>query len=281
MSNDKYKVGMSVVSPKSPQWGMGKIIVVYERTIIVRFHNGGTRELNASVTPLDIVGDGEVATSRVRAASDKELIEAHVDFFAKPPQIFSLTQLERSKPPPRGGVYGWYFKKRPPYVPSKDCPPRSGKYKRWKLLYIGLGSNLRSRILTMHFHGDASCSALRRSLGCLLARKLNLYLWKIPTSEEGNYRYTFGDKGEVELSKWMAKYARVAYVENTRYQELEKVAIARYCPPLNTQDNPRPFTPLQVLKSAIKECASLRGSKPQRKAARKAYDEFIQNCRMG
>jgi hypothetical protein len=204
-------------------------------------------------------------------------VEVDVKYFMLPEKIMSLYELYQSDLRSVSGVYGWYFRKIPPHIPTKECEYKRRCGRKWKLLYIGSGGNLRSRILNMHFNGVADSSSLRLSLGCLLTRKLDIFLWKIPTNEEGKYRFTFDDEGEQRLSKWMADYARVAWIECANYIEVEEQAIDEYTLPLNTENNKRPFEPLRILKKSLKQIAPVVGSKEPQKANQKAYKDFKKN----
>ena len=204
-------------------------------------------------------------------------VEIDAKYFMAPEKIMSLSELHQSDLRPVSGVYGWYFRKIPPHIPTKECEYTRWWGRKWKLLYIGLGRNLRSRILNMHFNGDADSSSLRLSLGCLLCRKLRIYLWKYPDFPKR--KYTFGHKGEQKLSEWMADYARVAWRECPNYVELEEQAIDEYTLPLNKENNKRPFEPLRILKKSLRHIAPVVGSKEPHKATRKAYKDFKKKCK--
>ena len=207
--------------------------------------------------------------------------------YVSPVRIFSRQDLEEEEPPTSSGVYAWYFdkqlfKKLLPKIPDVYCPEYVKGWifkKRWKLLYIGKGINLKRRILDYHFCGNADVSSLRMSLGCLLVKKLKICLWKRPRPKEGEYGYTFGDEGEEKLSKWMAKNAKVAWSESPNYEKLERQAIIEYSPVLNTEGNPHPFRPLKVLKSELRACALSRGNKPPWKSITTAYEKFEEQCK--
>ena len=211
----------------------------------------------------------------------------NTNYYVSPNRIWPRRELEKEPPPTSPGVYAWYFNIKlcnkllfnildvgdPDYVKGRIFK------KRWKRVYIGKGINLKRRILGYHFCGDADVSSLRMSLGCLLVKELKICLWKRPRPKEGEYGYTFGDEGEEKLSKWMAKNAWVAWSESSNYEKLEEQAIIEYSPVLNTIGNQRPFAPLKVLKSELKECALLRGNKPPWKCVNATYERFEEQCR--
>jgi hypothetical protein len=203
-------------------------------------------------------------------------------FYFKDPILYSLRELEIVKPPSSSGVYGWYFDEPPPYVPKDDCTPvKTGWWpfrKKWWLLYIGKALDLRFRVYDMHFNNkfwmNKSLSSLRLTLGCLLCKELNLYLKK---NSDPQKDYTFGRKGDRKLSHWMAKHARVAWVETVDYVELEYKTINSYVLPLNTKDNPKPFDPLKNLKDKFTNFA--KGQKPKKKYFKKAYKKFVKQSK--
>ena len=169
--------------------------------------------------------------------------EREVYSFENPEFLISLAELEESSPPKLPGIYGWYFDKRPPKVPRRNCV----RIHRWRLLYIGITeTDLHRRIVRDHFRGNAEGSTLRLKLGCLLNRKLGLRL------KQTGSRLTFGE-GEKRLNNWMAKHAHVFYCVSNRPVQLEEIAILRYKPPLNADYNKEhPFYPR--LKKIINAC---------------------------
>jgi len=157
--------------------------------------------------------------------------------------------------PHQPGIYGWYFNPVPPKVPHGDCTRVNG----WTLLYVGIATkDIRQRILDEHFHGNAYGSTLRLSLGCLLTDILSIQLRRIGRSRK---RLTFGQTGEVKLSEWMAKHARVAWRGNNELfqdkrflKKLERLIVQeRYSLPLNMNHNKKhPF--YAQLKKIRKDC---------------------------
>jgi len=213
----------------------------------------------------------------------KLTVEVDAKYFMAPEKIMSLCELYKSDLRSVSGVYGWYFRKIPPHIPTKECEYTRRWGRKWILLYIGRAStNLRGRIIDEHFEGGlvrgSAQSSLRQSLGCLLCRKLRIYLWKYPDFPKREY--TFGYEGEQKLSRWMADYARVAWRESPNCVELEEQAIDEYTLPLNTEGNKRPFDPLKILKKSLRQIAPVVGYKEPRKAARKAYKDFKKNCKL-
>lgn len=209
------------------------------------------------------------------------------DIYISTNKIMSLRDLVKRSPPTSSGLYSWWFEKRVikkllPTIKLTDYPEDSKGWifkKKWKLLYIGKGSNLKRRILDYHFSGDADVSSLRLSLGCLLSIELGICLWKRPRPTEGEYGYTFSDEGEEKLTKWMAENAWVSWSERPDYDESEKKYIRKYTPLLNIDDNPHPFIPLRDLRKELKECALSRGDEPPWEYVIDAYNRFNERCK--
>ena len=141
-----------------------------------------------------------------------------------PTKLFSRAEI-LSKPSPIpniSGLYGWYFNKLPPLVPSDGCV----KFKDLILLYIGISpdkinkpdsrQNLRKRI-TNHYKGNAEGSTLRRTLGILLSEESNFPLRRVGSGR----RMTFTHNGEQWLDNWLESNAFVCWVENSNPREIE------------------------------------------------------------
>lgn len=176
---------------------------------------------------------------RVRPA----VLARQAERFALPSKVFARDELftDVELPPRRSGVYGWYFDAPPPGVPTAGCV-QSG---RWWLLYVGIApkapptngkppsrATLRSR-LRQHFGGTAGGSTLRFTLGCLLSNELGLNLAAAGTSGRG----IFTAEREAELSRWMARHARVCWVEHPAPWLLEHELLGRLTLPLNLHGN--------------------------------------------
>ena len=209
-------------------------------------------------------------------------------FYFKDPILKSPKELEKEKTPSSSGVYGWYFDEPPPYVPKDGCTVvKTGLWpfrKKWWLLYIGQAKNLKDRIVTYHIKGrhypEGTMSSLRLSLGCLLTKELNIFLWKIPTDKEGKYRYTFGKK-EKKLNNWLRKHARVAWFITKNIDAVEKKTIAEYTLPLNyIGSTHHPLAkPLSDLGTEFKNIAKSSARRTKKKDFRKAYRHFVKDCR--
>jgi hypothetical protein len=142
-------------------------------------------------------------------------------------------------PPKSPGVYAWFFDRIPPDVPTDACLLRDGA----SLLYVGISPHndrskgtLRDR-LRFHFEGNAESSTLRMTLGCLLESELGTILRRVGSGKTE----TFVER-ESALSKWMADYARVAWIETVEPWILEEHLLKSLSLPLNIQGNARhPF----------------------------------------
>ncbi|MFM8387046.1 MAG: GIY-YIG nuclease family protein [Planctomycetia bacterium] len=152
------------------------------------------------------------------------------------PELF----LGPDAPPARAGLYGWWLDDVPAPVPVAACE-RDGP---WTLLYVGIApsaprahgapsrATLRSR-LRQHTAGNAEGSTLRLTLGCLLADGLGLAL----EARGARGRLGFGAAGEQRLSAWMARHARVRWVEDAQPWLLEEQLLRALDLPLNLDGN--------------------------------------------
>ena len=162
-----------------------------------------------------------------------------------PSRLYGVEEL-RAAPtliPAERGVYGWWFDRPPPDVPIDGTEVASG----WRLLYVGVagrrsdGSRTLRKRLANHVRGPVATSTLRRTLAVLLAEELSLDL-----ARRAAGKMTIGD-GEVRLTAWMAKHARVAWVVVAEPRTLELELIT---------DGPR--LPLNIEGSADAFAATLR-----------------------
>ncbi|KAF5062757.1 hypothetical protein DSECCO2_301740 [anaerobic digester metagenome] len=160
----------------------------------------------------------------------------------EPEKLWSRDEviLNKSTVPKKSGVYAWYFCETPGVVPISNCH----QYNGLTLLYVGIApkappkngalpskQRLFNRIRN-HYKGNASCSTLRLTLGCLLAEELGLALRRVGSGQ----RLTFAD-GEVRLSSWMQQNAFVTWVEDSEPWILEEKLISELSLPLNLDQN--------------------------------------------
>jgi hypothetical protein len=167
-----------------------------------------------------------------------------------PDRLWSRSEvLRQSCPVPQvSGAYGWFFQETPPGVPTETCTQFEGLW----LLYVGISpkppprnggrpssQNLRRRIRS-HFHGNASGSTLRLTLGVLLSERLGVELRRMGSGS----RMTFQSEGEARLSEWLDRNAFVAWAEHPEPWVIEDLAMHSLSLPLNIQGNARhPFYP--------------------------------------
>ncbi len=137
--------------------------------------------------------------------------------------------------PAARGVYAWFFREVPSYVPVDGCYSRDGL----TLLYVGISpknarsrQNLRKRI-TYHYRGNAEGSTLRLTLGTLLADNSDFPLRRVGSGR----RMTFTHLGEQWLDEWMEQNAMVCWIEHPEPWLLEHALLLEYSLPLNIQDN--------------------------------------------
>ncbi|MFE1664090.1 GIY-YIG nuclease family protein [Microbacterium sp. P02] len=143
--------------------------------------------------------------------------------------------------PAEPGLYAWYFDEPVPGVPLDACHTTV----HGTLLYVGISpgppprngrspsrQNLYKRI-RYHYTGNAAGSTLRLTLGCHLGSTLGIDLRRVGSGD----RLTFSPAGEVALSEWMARHARVAFLEHAAPWEVEPELIAAVNVPLNIDHN--------------------------------------------
>jgi hypothetical protein len=193
------------------------------------------------------------------------------EWLVSPERLWSWDEISvnQANPPPRSGVYGWFFDLLPANVPTAQCIRVNG----FTLAYVGIApkappngrppsrQTLRSRIRN-HFLGSAEGSTLRLTLGCLLTQELGLELRYVGSGS----RLMFGD-GEQRLSGWMREHARVVFHVCDQPWVLEERLISGMSLPLNLSGNAHhPFHPhLKALRAEHKARARhwcSKGSRP-------------------
>lgn len=120
------------------------------------------------------------------------------------------------------GIYAWWAK--PEILP--DFPgPANPMASELRLLYLGLATSLRRRIVNNHLKYSGS-STLRRTLAGLLLK-------------EHGYRTMWTDRvvlvpdDEARLTAWMTEHLRLTWAEHPNPSQVEMGLIAALAPPLN------------------------------------------------
>ena len=164
------------------------------------------------------------------------------DKLTVPDRLWSREEvLTRPCPVPASpGVYAWYFDGLPAIAPLSDCHDVSG----FTRLYVGISpgrpprngkppssQTIRHRI-RYHYRGNAAGSTLRLTLGSLLSEELGIQLRRVGSGE----RLTFG-RGELLLSEWMSRHARVVWSIHPTPWEPEHHLIQQWNLPLNLDQN--------------------------------------------
>ena len=154
-----------------------------------------------------------------------------------PHKLFSRSSvLDKQCPVPKSrGLYAWFFKEIPPFVPTDGCIKKDNL----NLLYVGISpkdknstQDLRKRIKT-HFNGNAEGSTLRLTLGVLLENKSGFALRRVGSGK----RLTFTHIGEQWLDNWMEQNAFVCWVEHQKPWQVEESIFKLVSLPLNIRDN--------------------------------------------
>jgi len=171
-----------------------------------------------------------LATLAFKALLRPAIVFGRADVIARPSPVPSVA-----------GLYAWYFDEPVPGVPLDECHATEFG----TLLYVGISpgpppqngkgpsrENLYKRV-RYHYTGNAEGSTLRLTLGCHLAQTLGIELRRVGSGT----RLTFTPSGEVALSEWMARHARVAVLAHSAPWELEPSLISAISVPLNIDHN--------------------------------------------
>lgn len=128
----------------------------------------------------------------------------------------------RRRLPAASGLYAWWAA--PTVFPDLIGPVHPTE-PTLRLLYVGLATNLRTRITQNHLRRSGS-STLRRTLaGLLLSSESYRTRW---TS-----RVVLIDDDEARLTTWMVDQLRVSWCEHPAPREVERTIIEALRPPLN------------------------------------------------
>lgn len=167
-------------------------------------------------------------------ASDPAPIDTVVDELLTNP---ASTEEIRTQAPSAPGLYAWWA---PPAVLPELVGPAHPAVPDLRLLYVGLATKLRSRLVSNHL-GRSGSSTLRRTLAGLLL-------------DEQSYRTRWTDRvvliddDEVRLTGWMGTNLRVSWCTYPTPRDVEGDIIRALHPPLNVDHASGPA--LQVVKAA-------------------------------
>jgi hypothetical protein len=130
----------------------------------------------------------------------------------------------RTLAPTAAGLYAWWAS--PDVFPALKGPAHPST-PDLRLLYIGLATNLRSRLTSNHL-GRSGSSTLRRTLaGFLLDDEQYRTRW--------TDRVVLVDDDERRLTEWMIEHLLVTWCEYTTPRDVEQAIIQSLRPPLNVQ----------------------------------------------
>lgn len=124
--------------------------------------------------------------------------------------------------PPAAGIYSWWAD--PLTFPLMESPT-AARNTTDRLLYLGLASNLRKRVMQNHLRRSGS-STLRRTLAGLLMETEDLRTRRTD-------RVVLVEEDERWLTAWMGTHLRLSWVEFAQPESIEAALIERLQPPLN------------------------------------------------
>lgn len=124
--------------------------------------------------------------------------------------------------PAAPGLYAWWAA---PEVFSQLPGPTHPTNAGIRLLYIGLATNLRRRIISNHLRRSGS-STLRRTLAGLL---LDTEHYRTRRTD----RVVLVDEDEIRLTAWMHTHLRLTWCQHPSPAAVEATVIEQWAPPLN------------------------------------------------
>ena len=125
------------------------------------------------------------------------------------------------------------------------------------VLYVGKAEDsIRKRVLKTHLDPKRSgSSTLRRSLGAMLLKRLNLTPQPRSDNTEDKKRFTiykFDSGGEDKLTDWIKAHIFVTPVRSPNPKAVEDQLIADLSPPLNLTNSTNPYK--NMIKNKRKVC---------------------------
>lgn len=130
---------------------------------------------------------------------------------------------------PRGpGLYAWWA---PPGSLPGITGPAHPSVSDLELLYVGIATDLRQRVIGKHLRRGTGGSTLRRSLAALLADTEHLRTRWTST------RVVLVSDDEQRLTAWMRDTLQLTWCEHPHPRQAEPAVIAALRPPLNLDHN--------------------------------------------
>ncbi|MCS4255963.1 hypothetical protein M2405_004266 [Rhodococcus erythropolis] len=124
--------------------------------------------------------------------------------------------------PATSGLYAWWTAPEVfPQLPGPTHPIDTGV----RLLYVGLATNLRRRIVRNHLRRSGQ-STLRRTLAGLL---LDTEHYRTRRTD----RVVLIDEDETRLTAWMHTHLQLTWCQHPTPDAVEAAVIAQWAPPLN------------------------------------------------
>jgi hypothetical protein len=136
--------------------------------------------------------------------------------------------------PATSGLYAWWAAD--DVLPDLQYLPDGGRHPtspRLVLLYVGISSDLRSRITRKHLGSSTGGSTLRRALAALLSSELDLTACWSPNRD----RVTLQKPSEARLTEWMRSRLHVSWAQHPSPKSVEADVIKILGPPCNVDHN--------------------------------------------
>jgi hypothetical protein len=154
--------------------------------------------------------------------------------------------------PSRPGLYAWWGA--PGILPSITGTPHP-TFPELDLYYVGIGGDLRGRMVDRHVRGGTGGSTLRRALAGLRQQQ-EQYRTRWTTT-----RVVLTSDDERRLTAWIREHLLVTWVEQADPDGIEPVVIYAMRPPLN-QDHNQHHPDYLTVKAARAAWRASAGPKP-------------------
>ncbi|MGH3788512.1 MAG: GIY-YIG nuclease family protein [Pseudonocardiaceae bacterium] len=152
--------------------------------------------------------------------------------------------------PQAKGLYAWWAPTNVlPHLPGPPFPTDTFI----RLLYVGLATNLRTRITHSHLRRSGS-STLRRTLAGLLLKEHGLRTRWID-------RVVLIDDDELRLTGWMHQQLLLSWCQHSKPRQVEADVITRLRPPLNVVHTSGPLR--EIIRDARARFQDSAGPRPK------------------